>query len=347
MSQEAAAEEERLEVLELLDTPPTTTTRGNRNPLQQPPVRSMLDVTPGPLPARPGSIAGIGVGVTPPSERTSTAIRLSEPASSPLWLSSSVASTPTAPQITQSDPCTPSQELDQASAERQSPDVNIRSTDALSQTQNRPPSKAVQGKNAKAVAMGGFDVNAFLSQSRGRDTSRFISPRGLSLDSKVSTAGRSRSPVNARFLSVNPYAAARSDRLITEKGNVIDKDKAHRHLSDEMLSQSSGSLANLPKASPRQGSESDAAVSPGDERLEKDLYDSENNPIGTSDEESDTTSSEDDARPSSRKKGSKRDRKIPADLCSSTKGGESVPSESKPPQSLLAAAEEERTLIRN
>jgi len=69
MSLEAAAEEERLKVMRRLEeatkpkkpkSPPLNSDR-SESPIS--PVRSMLDVSSGPVP-RHGSIAGIGVGIT-------------------------------------------------------------------------------------------------------------------------------------------------------------------------------------------------------------------------------------------------------------------------------------------
>lgn len=362
MSLEAALEEERLQVVELLEGPrrasvPPAATRRDV-PLTQPPVRSMLDVSPGPLPARHGSIAGIGVGVTPPSHRGSGPIILNEPASSPLRLSSSVASSPTSPERPPSgsvdDPSNGSNVVPSESHVADRSGVDIHSDYKFDmqpsapdqgpkrvsqpQAQDRPPSRAVQGKNAVAAVMGGFDLKAIPTLSRGRDSTRRISPRGLSLDSRPSHAGRSLSPKSARLLSANPINLAfRAGRLVTDKGKVIDKDSAYRHLSDEAMSRASGSLANLPRPASRQGSDADGQT---DERLEKDMYDSENNPIDTSEEEYDTSSSEDDSSLRARR-GSKRGRKRSLDLHSSAED-DAMDFKSKPPQTLLAAAEEER-----
>ena len=364
MSLEAALEEERREVVEILEGNPRRASippaRTERAPYTQPPVRSMLDPAPGPLPARHGSIAGIGVGVTPPGDRAPGNIVLNEPASSPLRLSS-VVSPSSSPERAPGDSVgVPSGSLDTVSGKRNSMiDKSVanvlsdRQSDTQSsqepgpprhvtyaQTQDRPPSRAVQGKNAMAAVMGGFDLKAIPTLSRGRDTTRRISPRGLSLDSKSPSAGRSLSPKGGRWLSPNPLNfALRSGRLVTDKGKVIDKDSAYRHLTDDALSKSGGSLANLPRPASRQGSDNDGQA---DERLEKDMYDSENNPIETSEEEVDTSSSEDDPGHRLRKEGSKRSKRRSLDLGSSTEDDGADTSKSKPPQSLLAAAEEER-----
>ncbi|KAL1956920.1 hypothetical protein VTO42DRAFT_6667 [Malbranchea cinnamomea] len=74
MSFEAALDEERREVLNLLERRRTAPEQPRRHASPAPPVRSMLDVDEPSPAARHGSIAGIGVGVTlPPNSRAKTA----------------------------------------------------------------------------------------------------------------------------------------------------------------------------------------------------------------------------------------------------------------------------------
>lgn len=80
MSLESAADDERREILELLDgrqpaSQQSSQQQPRRNASPQPPIRSMLDVSSDAAPPRHGSIAGIGVGVTAPpnNKRTTTA----------------------------------------------------------------------------------------------------------------------------------------------------------------------------------------------------------------------------------------------------------------------------------
>lgn len=109
------------------------------------------------------------------------------------------------------------------------------------------------------------------------------------------------------------------------------------HLADMALPKSSGSLSALPKPGSRRGSLDEGSTA-GDERLEKDAYDSENNPIGeTSDEEDfDDSSSSDDESVG-------RGRKVSIEIISPSDDGSTGDAEEKP-QSLLAAAEEERKI---
>lgn len=149
--------------------------------------------------------------------------------------------------------------------------------------------------------MSGFDLKAGLPGfSRGRDSSvRRSTLRGSSLDSRVpSRLARSMSPRNS-WLQPNPLSLATSplkssNKLITEKGKVIDMDSAYKHLSDATLAKLPGST----KPGSRRGSMDGggSTTSAGDERLEKDMYDSENNPLSESsdDEEFDDESSSSD-----------------------------------------------------
>lgn len=352
MSQEDALEEDRLEILELLDRPAPTPalTKKNRNSLQSSPASGTLDVSPGPLPARPRSIAGVGVGVTPPPERRPAAFDLAEPASSPLRMSSSATALSASQTGSEGFPYIPSEGPDRASSDGSDANVCLNCQSELpstssnqgrskQQTLERPPSKAIQGRNANAAVMGNFDLKVIPSP-RGRDLSRRSAPRGLSLDSRTLSYARSLSPSSAQWMNANPFhLAAKSEKIITEKGNVIDKSNAHKYLSDEALSQSSGSLASLSRSGSRHGSDSDGARSPDDERLEKDIFAGENNQAETSEEECNSSSSDDDGSPSTRRRPSKRDRKS-LDRSSSPEDDDPAPWKPKPHKSMLEVAEE-------
>lgn len=118
MSLEAALDEERREILDILEgrkhatqPPPRSTCTGSPARAAPPvaPVRSMLDVAPDPGAQRHGSIAGIGVGVTQPNQHSRTSATTApksagasgvrsmlEPiAPSPLRLTQSATSSPT------------------------------------------------------------------------------------------------------------------------------------------------------------------------------------------------------------------------------------------------------------
>ena len=337
--------------------------------------------TPGALPPRHGSIAGIGVGVTPPSY--SYRRSWNEPiSSSPLRVSSSAA-----PSSSTSHPSGEDQEKEKSEgASRRSSDGTDRpharkrpvgkseksgvkatitpldcpSLDTTDQnsTPKRPtittataadipsssptsPTRAHEklstGKNTVAAMMSGLDLKVGLPTftSRGRDSVRQGSARGSSLDSRLPSrlgVGRSISPRN-RWLSSNPLSLAtstfKSNKSATDKGKVIGMDK---RLSDM------GSLSTQPKTGSGRGSSDAGLVSPGDERLEKDMYDSENNPIAeTSDEEEyDESSSSDDESVS-------RGRKVSIDVISPSSEEEDAKKEQ--PESLTTEEADRMLLI--
>lgn len=118
-------------------------------------------------------------------------------------------------------------------------------------------------------------------------------------------------------------------------------DNTYKHLSETALSKLPGSLS---RPGSRRGSyDGGSTISAGDERLEKDMYDSENNPISeTSDEEEFDESSSSDGE-------SVRGRKVSVDILppSDRKGdGDDVGNVTEEkPQSLLTAAEDERAFL--
>ena len=350
MSLEETLEQERRELVDLSEGRQTRHVQSGSwtaSPRNNPAGRNttMVDFspspspTPGALPPRHGSIAGIGVGVTPPSY--SYRRSWNEPVlSSPLRVSSSVASSSSsshpsgddqekvkseaAPRrssdgtdrphgrkksvgkseksgvkatITPLD-CPPLDTSDQDTLKRAT--ITTTTTAADIPTSPTSPTRAHEklstGKNTVAAMMSGLDLKVGLPSftSRGRDSVRHGSARGSSLDSRLPSrlgAGRSISPRN-RWLSSNPLSLAtstfKSNKSATDnKGKVIGMDK---RLSD------TGSLSAHSKTGSGRRSSDAASLSPGDERLEKDMYDSENNPIAeTSDEEDyDDSSSSDD-----------------------------------------------------
>ena len=349
MSLEETLEQERRELVDLSEGRQTRHVQSGSwtaSPRNNPTGRNttMVDFspspspTPGALPPRHGSIAGIGVGVTPPSY--SYRRSWNEPiSSSPLRVSSSAASSSSSSQPSGEDqekvksevaPRRSSDGTDRPHGRKKSvgkseksgvkatitpldcpsfdtTDQNTpkRPTITTTTAADIPPSsptsptraheKLSTGKNTVAAMMSGLDLKVGLPSfaSRGRDSVRHGSARGSSLDSRLPSrlgVGRSISPRN-RWLSSNPLSLAtstfKSNKSATDKGKVIGMDK---RLSD------TGSLSSHPKAGSGRGSSDAGSLSPGDERLEKDMYDSENNPIAeTSDEEEyDESSSSDD-----------------------------------------------------
>ena len=399
MSLEETLEQERRELVDLSEGRQTRHVQSGSwtaSPRNNPTGRNttMVDFapspspTPGALPPRHGSIAGIGVGVTPPSY--SYRRSWNEPiSSSPLRVSSSAASSSSSSQPSGKDqekeksevaPRRSSDGTDRPHARKKSVGKSEKSgvkatitpldcpsldtTDQnTSSTPKRPtitttttttaadippssptsPTRAHEklstGKNTVAAMMSGLDLKVGLPSftSRGRDSVRHGSARGSSLDSRLPSrlgAGRSISPRN-RWLSSNPLSLAtstfKSNKSATEKGKVIGMDK---RLSD------TGSQSTQLKAGSGRGSSDAGSLSPGDERLEKDMYDSENNPIAeTSDEdEYDESSSSDDESVS-------RGRKVSIDVISPSSEEEDAKDAKKEKPESLTTEEAERMLL--
>ncbi|KAA8644169.1 universal stress protein family domain protein [Aspergillus tanneri] len=326
----SALEEERLELAEEFEKSRNVASPRN----QSSSARHLLDIAPAPgaLPPRHGSIAGIGVGVTPPSTRlnwpdpppTAALLRANNTSSgtpsptSPEKPSSHSATTTTR-RFSDHSACEKKKKVTDSKADNpdstnntttsttpttnnnpnNKPRPSIRWDDSVAMSPsatygiprriNKPPekssNKALQGRNAMAAVMSGLDLRVGLpSFTRGRDSGRNSPTRGTSLDSRLpaSRTGRSSPPRN-RWLSPN----SRNSTLNLGKSTPNKEKPAEIENTDKPQS----------KPGSRRSSCSDVEgklPTPSDERLEKDMYDSENNPIETSDEELDDSSSSDD-----------------------------------------------------
>ncbi|KAL2008640.1 hypothetical protein VTN00DRAFT_6834 [Thermoascus crustaceus] len=352
MSLETALDEERREVLDILEgrnPRPSIATQKNRRASPMPAVRSLLDISTD-APPRHGSIAGIGVGITPSSGKGAPVRSLVEPPTpSPLRLSHSAASSPTSPRDTvlssssrrSSDSTSyPAADPRRKPGERQGVDIG---TDYKFEMLPSIPNQALP----KRVTQGGF--------TRGRDMGRQNSTAGVpshSSRSPSSRLGRSLSPVDRLLNASSLNLLATPGKFVTDNGKVIDMDHAYKRLSNAALSRSGGSLAILHSrnsSSREQGESGESLGEEGDVRLEKDHYGDEENgseAVETSEEEVDDTSSgEDDPRtgvPRGRCRGRK---KLSHCGNSEQNGGADAAKETKEPQSLLAAAEKERQQV--
>ncbi|KAF4152869.1 hypothetical protein CNMCM6069_001530 [Aspergillus lentulus] len=331
-----ALESERLEWVEdeRLESGPSS---NRRPPAQAAPVRSQLDTAPSPdiLPPRHGSIAGIGVGVTSPSNnRRSWAGPVSESASP----SGSVA--PGTATSYASLKRFPGESSEPSAARRASDNSDIISIGKKKivdrnkldnnempvlpkrtiqiQLPEKPPRepnhhhKPSQSKSTMAAMMSGFDLKVSLpSFARGRTPSRQSSSRGASLDSRVPQR-RARSGSQNRWLGSNPLNLSSSKpgkpAMVKEKPSPMNN--THPNHSDPVLPESVGNGTSV--TSPPKESESPepdintATSSTGDERLAKDLYDSENNPMDSSEDEPDESSSSDEDSDSEIERGRKK-----------------------------------------
>ncbi|PWY74437.1 hypothetical protein BO70DRAFT_106957 [Aspergillus heteromorphus CBS 117.55] len=358
MSLETALEEERRELLEELGEGPSTASNYRR--------RSMLDISPSPglMPPRHGSIAGIGVGVTPPSyyyyssspRRSSTNSTASTTSSTTTTTTNSTSTTATSSTTTTTTPTaqkapplprTPttsavapplpsvqrksSVQSDGSVSPTRIPDpVSGDNTATINTQPNKPEPRSgpsirwdsstdmppsVANRNASrrsaqtqekpsnrlpsmAAVMSGLDLKVgFPSFVRGRDSSRSNSTRGTSLDSHVSSPrpARSSSP-RRRWLSPNARAQIQlpdpAKPAVTPKKEPSPMDTAAA-VSDKNPSPdpTPDSTPEPPQALPEGDAKSSA---PGEQRLEKDHFDSENNPIETSDEDGDESNSSSD-----------------------------------------------------
>ncbi|KAF4214490.1 hypothetical protein CNMCM5878_009197 [Aspergillus fumigatiaffinis] len=319
-----ALESERLEWVEdeRLESGPSS---NRRPPAQVAPVRSQLDTAPSPdiLPPRHGSIAGIGVGVTSPSNnRRSWAGPVSESASP----SGSVApGTATSYASLKRFPGESSEPSAARRASDNSDQISIGKKKIVDrnkldnnempvlpkrtiqiQLPEKPPRepnhhhKPSQSKSTMAAMMSGFDLKVSLpSFARGRTPSRQSSSRGASLDSRVPHR-RAQSGSQNRWLGSNPLNLSSSKpgkpAMVKEKPSPMNN--THPNHSDPALPESvdnGTSVTSPPKESESPEPDINTATSStGDERLAKDLYDSENNPMDSSEDEPDESSSSDD-----------------------------------------------------
>ncbi|KMP05277.1 hypothetical protein CIRG_04957 [Coccidioides immitis RMSCC 2394] len=350
MSLEAALDEERREILDILEGrkhAQQQAPRPGRRASPAPPVRSMLDIAPDPGAQRHGSIAGIGVGVTQPPNRSTAKPGTGTPHLHRRHLKATAgasdASSRSFPEIKKRHGVDPQQDY-QFEMVPSIPNYAL-------------PKRVTQGgklghhnntthKNSMAAVMSGADFGPFPGAPRGRQTGRHPSLPGQSR-SPSSRLGRSQSP-GTRLLNTNSMnLMSTPGKFVTDSGKVINMDHAYRRLSAAALSRSGGSLANYPgKAAPKQADGVDGTAE-GDVRLQKDYYsdtlDGGFSEDYTSEEDVGDTSSGEDAWKSEIHRGRRRTRKR-----ADTDGPGQGSSNSGGPRkirNLLDAAEEERAKV--
>ena len=330
MSLEAAADEERRMVLDQLEGKPKSPSSG-RSDSPVVPVRSMLDVSSGPVP-RHGSIAGIGVGVTdgargPQSPTYRSMLDITSPITSPT-------------QQRAANPL-PSPPLAQPQSQRRS---SIDSTNRVTEVLPKATTVTAQvGRKAKecgpstamaAAISGDLDsLPGFGRTTEGRHNSTVgVGAKSRSPSSRI--APRSQSPITT-VLGANLAAAPMpSNAYVTNSGKVVDMDKAYRKLSDRSHGSSSFST---------DGENVRVHKDPVDDEDEEAVESSESDEPST-DEDEVTSEASRGRRRSRRKKGSsgsEGDRDDSEGVSESTLGmGQAKgPREAK---TLMAAAEEER-----
>ncbi|OJJ47200.1 hypothetical protein ASPZODRAFT_1913899 [Penicilliopsis zonata CBS 506.65] len=351
LSQEDALEEDRREVVDLLEgrlaapsatvssrpTPPAGSSKRATSPIVTP-VRSLLEACPStPLPGRDGSVAGINsragtilstgrdppvrslieptpaVGVLCPpiqndTRRKKKKEKKEKERKNKTLLFVGVADHPPRRSSDNTD-----YRLSREKKPFARPDLHPQFTDTTTAGPMPPsvPSRdalpARPSKSSMVSRMAGLDLKGPFARGRDAGGRTSTSTRGMSADPST-TARIGRSASRNRWLSSPFNLASRSGKLVTDQGKLIDMDNAYRHFADDELAKSAGSLAALSKAN--RASEDDGGVpaavaaaanatTRGDERLAKDLFDSENNPIDSSDEdevEESTSSDEEGGR---------------------------------------------------
>ena len=375
MSLESALDEERREVMDLLEgrssqnRAPTASQIG-RTSSPAPQIRSMLDVG-GPSTSRRGSAASQSKGVTslpqrsgPPSGIRSMLDPLNPP---PVRITHSTTTSPT-----ETSPPAGSLHRTQSDAASHPPggrpragsnkDRHFQSNyqfDVLPTVQGQAlPKRVTQGgkkqlqRNAMASIMQGQELDPLpRSRDRGRHNSTAGILGGTSHSPSSRLSNRSQSP-GGSMLNTNSFNLMPTPgKFVTDGGKVIDLNSAYRRLSDANLLKSGGNLSSLPSKNPTERARvgSGEVLSPtGEVRLQKDYYDDEE-ALQTSEEEH---SSDEDGwgvrgvrgrRRSRRKKGATENEETENDTAASSgpigMGRSSGPRMVK---SLMAAAEEER-----
>ena len=314
MSLESALDEERREVMNILEgrttqtSAPANLTTTSANPA--PAVRSMLDIT-GPVAPRHGSIANIEFGVTMPALGRAPITRsMLDPMFSPPpnRLSHSVTTSP-------------------ANVDSSSGGIGRAQSDAVSHPPNgwpRPVSDRDRAVNPtqdyqfnmlpslqsqalpKRVTQGGKKQGTTSSRSAimqrqepgpfqgGRESGRHSSTAGILGSHSKSPSSHGSSMLNTNSLNLMPTPG----KFVTDGGKIIDMNNAYRKLSDAALLKSGGNLSNLPGRNTERVRVGSGEVSPpnGGVRLQKDYYETGEDmdgPIESSDENSTASSGED------------------------------------------------------
>ena len=355
MSLESALDEERREVLNLLEGRPANHGISGRSPpppirtaSPAPVVRSMLDV--GSAQPRHGSIAGINTGITsPPLSAPLTGSMLKPYSPSSTKVSHSAQTSPvdgasSGLHRTQSDASTHAPSRPRAGSD------NMKSNFPYSKDQFDMTSTVGGQAMPKRVTQGGKKLSSMASIMQGqelepvysgnKDRGRHNSTAGLmggphSSRSPSSRLNRRSDSPGTKILNSNSFNPLPiPNKFVSDTGKVIDLSNAYRKLSDANFIKSGSALSAQSAQDPavRARLDSGEVLSPtGEARLQKDYY--------TEDDE-DAVESSDDGRTSDedawglrgRRRG--RTKKSRADSSRSTSP--------RPAQSLLAAAEEER-----
>jgi hypothetical protein len=318
MSLEAALDEERREVMALLEGKKSSQAQSrlrasSPSGATHSPVRSMLDVLDAPAPssARHASIAGQGAGIT---SAAPTIRSMLDPHSPP----------------------PPKSKLPATNKINAPPKINVEKEYNFemlgNNEQNSLPKRVTQG--GKAQSKGGiFNAHEY-TRSDGSKALHGKSQKSHS----PSIFGRKTSPKPARRLNTNSSSLMIGpNTFVTDSGQVVDMANAYRRLSDANLLKSGSALASsLPLRKGSDPTRGETLGPDGGIRLTKDYSIDDEEALDTSDGES-NSSDEEWGTDSKRGRGRTRD-----DDDDSTNDGETAKGK-RQPKSLLAAAEDEST----
>ncbi|KAI9652277.1 MAG: hypothetical protein M1829_001686 [Trizodia sp. TS-e1964] len=287
MSLEAALDEERLEILKLLEGSPGPYGSGGLgaragSPVgARSPVRSMLDIAGNP--PKPTAKSRIAFGQTPVRS-------LLDPSPSSLGHFRTANKSPTQAQHNLSNYRV----------------NNIAPTDyqfdPLPNIQgNSLPKRVTQGgrksssiPNTMASVVHTPDITGSISLDRKIPAAGIVGSHHGNSKTPSMRLGRSQSPHN--MLNTNSFNPQPDPGTFVDKGGkVIDFSIAYRRLSNSALARSGGSLSNLPARPASENIRAGGLVSPiGDSRLEKDYFmDNDEAAIDSSDEQSDSSETSD------------------------------------------------------
>lgn len=336
MSLEAALDEERREVLDILEGRGRPASKqgpssGRSSPAPSTaPIRSMLDVS---TRNRHGSIAGIGVGITPSASATP--------------LAPSGVSRPEASITIIAPPSSSS-----SSKESGLDEPHRRSSDSATQ---------VPAARRKVQDKPGVDINTDYQFRMLPSIPGMMRPKrvtqgpGMRAQSKASSPSprlrTAASPARPASSAATPAVSSSKSRYVTDSGKVIDMDHAYRHLSTAALAKSGGGLAlrSRLEAARNRDDRRDSLSEDADGRLQEDDYDGleegSDRAHSTDDENDDSSSIDDDLAPQSTIEPSRGRKKLVDALTTSGGSGKAEAGHRRRPLSLLAAAEEERKLV--
>ncbi|QDS74903.1 hypothetical protein FKW77_003888 [Venturia effusa] len=339
MSLESALNEEMKEVMAILEGKKshsqlrTGPQRPSSPGFTQSPVRSMLDVGPGPA-GRRSSIAGVGVGITSPVGSTfsqgQTYRSMLDTTSSPPGPGLGAPRTHRLSHGSSSPPGFPRGRG--MPSPKMRPEEQYQFSMMPSIDSQAMPKRVTQGGKRKPGTMGGI-FGSLDSGPRNAPEDRRGSLLMMGTKSKSPAPGihtsRSQSPGH-RLNSNSSSLMTVPGKYVSDNGQVIDLNNAYRRLSDAALLKSSGSLASLPTRKGVNLAKGEELAPDGGVRLTKDIHEDASGETTDDDEESPGSSDDDDWHPDHRGRGRTR------------KESSGATDDKRTPKSLLAAAEEER-----